>query len=111
MGSGGRLYWVYIALALAGAVFPALIVLPWAAQFGFSPALFLLLAFATTPASAFASDLIYAIGVFAVFALVEGRRLGMRGAWLPVLLALTVGLCCGLPAFLAMRERALAGMR
>jgi len=103
-----RLFRLYVGLALVGAVFPFLIVLPWAAQYGFSPGLFLLMLFASAPSSAFAADVIYAAAVFVLFSVVEGRRLGMRGLWLPALLVLAVGLCCALPTFLAMRERALA---
>jgi lysylphosphatidylglycerol synthetase-like protein (DUF2156 family) len=108
MGPGGRLIRVYVGLAVAGAIFPFLIVLPWAAEFGFSPGLFLLQVFATKPSTAFAADVIYSAAVFVLFTIVEGRRLGMRGLWIPALLVLTVGLCCALPTFLAMRERALA---
>jgi lysylphosphatidylglycerol synthetase-like protein (DUF2156 family) len=111
MGSGNRLFQVYVGLAVVGAIFPYLIVLPWVAQFGLSPGLFLLQVFATTPSTAFASDVIYAAAVFILFTLVEGRRLGMRGLWFPVLLVIAVGLCCALPTFLAIRERALRGAR
>jgi hypothetical protein len=34
--------------------------------------------------------------------------LGMRRLWIPVLCTLLVGVSCGLPAFLYLRERAMA---
>jgi lysylphosphatidylglycerol synthetase-like protein (DUF2156 family) len=104
-----RLFYVYVGLAVAGAVFPVLIAIPWMADYGFQPGLFLRQAVANRASTAFAADLVYSINVFILFALVEGRRQGMKRLWLPVLLAVGVGLCCALPAFLAMRERALAG--
>lgn len=102
------LFRVYLALALAGAVFPYVILWPWAVAHGFAPGLFAAELFATRPASIFASDVLYAAAVFILFVMVEGRRLRMRRLWLPPVLVVLVGLCCALPTFLAMRERALS---
>ena len=104
----GRLYRLYLVLALAGAVLPYVIFLPWFADHGFAPGLFARQLFSTAPATIFAADVLYAAAAFILFCLVEGRRLRIRHLWLPPLLVATVGLCCALPAFLAMRERALA---
>jgi hypothetical protein len=46
-----------------------------------------------------------AVGVFLV---VEGRRLGMRGAWLFLPLAAVTAAAFAVPLFLALRERRLA---
>ena len=104
----GRLFHLYVGLAVAGGVLPFLIAVPWMQEYGFQPGLFLRQVFVNRASTAFAVDLLYSINVFILFILVEGLRIGMRRLWLPVLLVVTVGLCCGLPAFLAMRERALA---
>jgi Terpene cyclase DEP1 len=109
MASRGGLFGVYAALAVAGAVLPYAIFLPWLAAHGFDPRLFRLELFATGPASIFAADVLLAAGVFILFVIVEGRRLRMRNLWLPPVAVFTIGLCCALPLFLAMRERALAG--
>ena len=108
-GAGRRkdLFRLYVALAVAGAIFPYLIFIPWLSDHGAQPGLFVRQLFATGPAAIFASDVLYAAAVFILFVIVEGRRLGMRRLWLPPLLVVLFGLCCGLPAFLAMRERAL----
>jgi hypothetical protein len=98
-----RLYW---GLALVGAIFPYVILLPWLAQHGLAPGPFVRQLFATGPATIFASDVLYASAVFVLFVVAEGRRLGMKRLWLPPLLIAVFGLCCALPAFLAMRERA-----
>jgi hypothetical protein len=106
-----RLYPLYVGLAIAGAIFPFVIVLPWAADHGFAPGPFLREVFANRPSSTFAADVVYSAAVFVLFVFAEGRRLGMRRLWLPPLLLVAVGLCCALPAFLAMREKALAAAR
>ena len=105
---GGRLFAIYAALAVAGAILPYVIFIPWLAEYGVDSRLFVSQLFSTGPASIFAADVLFAAGVFILFVIVEGRRLGMRHLWLPPLIVFTVGLCCALPLFLAMRERALA---
>ncbi len=104
----GRMFGVYAALAVAGAILPYAIFIPWLAEHGVDARLFVSQLFATGPASIFAADVLFAAGVFILFVIVEGRRLGMRDLWLPPLVVVAVGLCCALPLFLAMRERALA---
>jgi hypothetical protein len=105
-GASPHLFRLYAALALAGAVLPYVIFVPWLADHGLAPGLFLRQVFATRPASIFAADVLYASAVFLVFVLAEGRRLLIPRLWLPPLLLVVFGLCCALPAFLAMRERA-----
>ncbi len=45
------------------------------------------------------------------FVLGEGRRLKMKGLWLPLLATVTVGVSCGLPLFLYLRDLALSRQR
>ena len=108
MASRRGLFGVYVALAVVGAVFPYVIFLPWLAAHGLDPHLFRVELFATRPATIFAADVLFAAGVFILFVIAEGRRLRMRNLWLPPVVVFAVGLCCALPLFLAMRERALA---
>lgn len=107
-GASGGLFGIYAALAVAGAILPYAIFLPWLADHGVDARLFVSRLWSTGPASIFAADVLFAACVFILFAIVEGRRLGMRRLWLPPLVVVTIGLCCALPLFLAMRERALA---
>jgi hypothetical protein len=109
-GAGRRtaLFRLYVALALVGAVIPNLLFIPWLAEHGVQAGLFVSQLFATRPATIFAADVLYAAAIFILFVLVEGRRLGIRRLWLPPLLTVAIGLGCALPAFLAMREAALA---
>jgi hypothetical protein len=39
-----------------------------------------------------------------VFIITEGRRLRMKGLWLPFLATILIGVACGLPLFLFMRK-------
>ncbi len=45
------------------------------------------------------------------FVISEGRRLKMKGLWLPVLASILVGVSCALPLFLYLRDLALARAR
>ena len=51
-------------------------------------------------------DLLLAAAVLIVFIAVESRRLGMKQAWIPILLTCIVGVGTGLPVFLLMRRGA-----
>ena len=105
--AGQGLFRLYVLLAVAGAIFPYLLLVPWLAEHGLAPGLFLSQLFPTVPATIGVSDALYSAAVFVLFVIAEGRRLGMRRLWLPIGAMLTFGLCCGLPLFLAMREKAL----
>lgn len=101
------LFAVYAALTVAGAILPYSIFIPWLAEHGANPRLFVSELFSTGPASIFAADVLLAAGIFMIFVVAEGRRLGMRHLWIAPLATIIFGLCCGLPLFLALRERAL----
>lgn len=103
----GGLFRLYVLLAVAGAILPYAILLPWAAEHGFAPGLFISQLFATRPASIFAADVLLSAAIFLLFAFVEGRRLRLRHLWVQPLVIGTIGLCCALPLFLAQREWAL----
>jgi len=59
------------------------------------------------PAALLAADLSIAFVVFALWAALEGRRIGMRTWWLPIPASALVGLCFAVPLFLLLRERGL----
>lgn len=98
---------LYGALAIAGAVLPYLFFVPWVRDNGLDWGKFFALPFVNAPSALFASDLLYAAAVFMLFALIEGRRVGVRPLWLAPVVIWIVGLCCALPLFLWLRERAL----
>ena len=98
----------YFAFALVGAILPYVIFIPWLTSHGADVRLFFGQLFATGPATIFAADVLLAALVFVIFAVAEGRRLGMGKLWLYPLVTFTIGLCCALPLFLGFRERRLA---
>ena len=104
-----RLFWLYLALAVAGAILPYSIFIPWLLENGVDARLFVSQLFVNGPASIFAWDVLLSAGIFIIFVFAEGRRLDMRHLWLPPLVVFTIGLCCALPLFLALREKALEG--
>lgn len=97
---------VYIILCICGAALPLAQFFPWLSTHGLDIPLLVEHAIAS-PISAFAWSNVFVSGIaVAVFVVVEGRRLGMRHLWLP-LLSLAVGPSLALPLFLLQRERRL----
>ena len=106
MGRGG-LFGLYLALAAVGTMLPLSAFLPWFGEHGLDLRTFVLELFSTRIGAFFGWDVIISAIVLFVLVAVEGRRAGVRHRWLPVAATLGIGVSCGLPLFLAMRERAL----
>ena len=104
-----RLKWLYLALAVAGAV------LPWLANIDFIRAhgasfdigLFIQLANANPAASSLSRDLAIGATAVVIWMVSESRRLQMRGLPWVLLSCVTVAFACGAPLFLYLRERRL----
>lgn len=106
MMRGVSMFYVYLALSVAGAVIPLGCFLPWLGAHGLALPLLLHTAWAT-PVSAFAwADVLLSGGALLVFIAHEQRRARTPWAWLAVLALFTVGVSLALPLFLALRERA-----
>lgn len=106
---GRALQWLYLALAVAGAVLPWLANLDFIATTGgsFDPGLFVQLANANPAASSLSRDLAIGATAVVIWMVQESRRLQMRGlAWV-LLSCVTVAFACGAPLFLYLRERRL----
>jgi hypothetical protein len=108
-GGGGWLKWIYLGLAVAGAI------LPWLANWEFirihgAPGdlgLFLRLAGANPAALSLSRDLAIGATAVTIWMVSESRRLSMRGlAWV-LLSCLTIAFAFGAPLFLYLRERRL----
>lgn len=103
------LRWLYLALAVAGAVLPWLANLDYMRAYGggFDVAQFVGLANANPAAASLSRDL--AIGATAVLIWIvqESRRLKMRGLPLVIAACLLIAFACGAPLFLYLRERRL----
>ncbi|MDR1313883.1 MAG: DUF2834 domain-containing protein [Deltaproteobacteria bacterium] len=96
----------YLGLALLGAVAPYSFLGQFLAANG--PDFEALKAqAAASPVSAyFAVNMLVAALVTLVFIVREGRRLRMKGLWLPVVATFAIGVSCGLPLFLYLRKAA-----
>ncbi len=101
----------YAGLALLGLAVPWLFNLQYAAQGGNLLDLvgFFSQGFVNPAASSLTVDLVIAYAAFALWAIPEARRLGMRAGWFYPLLGFFVAFACAFPLFLFMRERRLRG--
>lgn len=79
-----------------------------AASGGFSVAAFMSAWNANAAASSILWDVSVAALTFCVLAVAEARRIGMRHAWLYLVLTFTIALGFAFPLFMMMRERHLA---
>jgi hypothetical protein len=103
------LAWLYLTLAIAGAI------LTWQANLAFMQAhgqafdlgLFVRLANANPAAQSLSRDLAVAATAFTVWMVAESRRLSMKGLPWVLLICVTVAFACGGPLFLYLRERRL----
>ncbi|MDR1035128.1 MAG: DUF2834 domain-containing protein [Deltaproteobacteria bacterium] len=96
----------YLGLALLGAVAPYSYLGQFLAASGPDFALMKAQALQTPVSAYFAVNMMAAALATLVFIVREGRRLGMKGLWLPVLATLAIGVSCGLPLFLFLRKTA-----
>lgn len=95
---------VYFALAAVGAALPLSAFLPWFAAHGLDLPLFVAELFANRISSFFAWDVIVSAIVLTLFVALDARR--APGRWWAVAATFTIGVSCGLPLFLGLRERA-----
>ena len=96
---------LYAVLALAGAIIPYSQLVPWIGQHGLDARGFVLELFATRIGAFFGLDVVISAVVLLAFVLREGRRLKMTNLWMPVTATCLIGVSCGLPLFLFLRER------
>lgn len=91
-------------LSILGIILPYMAFIPWIGENGFN--LTMLFNEATqNRISAFAwLDVIISVVVLIGFILYEGKRIGVKYKWIPIIGTLTVGVSFGLPLFLLLRE-------
>jgi hypothetical protein len=100
---------VYLSLALIGAVLPYSQFLPWLAEHGPNVPLLFTELFSTRAGAFFGLDVLVSAVVLIGFIRREGTRRKMSTLWLPIAATCLIGVSCGLPLFLYLRERQLAG--
>ncbi|MGP1385481.1 MAG: DUF2834 domain-containing protein [Thainema sp.] len=97
--------YVYGVLCVLGSVLPYWQFIPWLLTHGLDIPLLIQEA-SQLRISAFAwLDVLVSAIVLLSFIGYEGRRLGMKTLWLPILSTAVVGVSLGLPLFLLMREQ------
>jgi uncharacterized membrane protein (UPF0182 family) len=94
----------YLGLAFLGAVVPYAFLGQLIATGKFTLQDVKVEALANPVSSYLAVTVLVAILVTWVFIVLEGKRLKMKGLWLPFLATLLIGVACGLPLFLFMRK-------
>ena len=106
---GNILSWVYLLLAIAGAV------LPWQANLDFiqsSGGAFELLKFVqdaniNAAARSLSRDLLIGATAITIWIVAEAKRLHVRRWWISLIVCISVSFACGAPLFLYLRERRL----
>ncbi|MEY2555480.1 MAG: hypothetical protein QOF93_624 [Verrucomicrobiota bacterium] len=100
-----KLRYLYLFFALLGLILPYSQLVPWLIEHhGLNMSLFIRDLFANRISAFFALDIIVSAIVLISFIQTEGRRLGMRLLWLPIVGVLLVGASLGLPLFLYLRQ-------
>ncbi|MCE7998410.1 MAG: DUF2834 domain-containing protein [Rhodobiaceae bacterium] len=96
---------------VAGTLLPLSQFLPWLSEHGLDIPLFISELFSTRIGGFFGWDVIISALVLIPFILIEGKRLAMERLWMPVVGTFLVGVSCGLPMFLYLREMRLEQMK
>lgn len=101
----------YFTLAAVGTVLPYSRFLPWVADHGLDPAAFVTELFSTRIGGFFGWDVIVSAIVTIIFIRTQAMRDRVSHAWLAIAGTLLVGVSCGLPLFLGLREQSLRAGR
>jgi hypothetical protein len=101
--------WLYLALAISGAVLPWMANWEFIQSYGavFDLGLFVRMAGANPAAQSLSRDLLIASSAITVWIVIESRRLRMRGLPWVLLSCATIAFAFGAPLFLYLRERRL----
>jgi hypothetical protein len=107
--SSPLLSWLYLALAIAGAILPWLANWEFIQTYGasFDLGLFVQLANANAAAQSLSRDLLIGASAVTLWMVSEARRLQMRGLPWVLLGCVTIAFAFGAPLFLYLRERRL----
>ena len=95
---------IYLGLACLGAIVPYSQFLPWVQEHGLDMRLFITELFSTRIGAFFGLDVIVSAIVLFVFVLHDGTRHGVKALWLPIAATLVIGVSCGLPLYLYLRQ-------
>jgi len=97
--------YMYLLLAVEGAIIPYLFFGHFVFDQGFDLTEFAFQLFETSPAGGFTADLLVTSCVFWIWSYGEAKKLGIRRWWIFVVANLTIGLSFSLPFFLYLRQQ------
>jgi len=97
--------WWYLFLAVVGAVLPYSQFVPWLFDHGPNLRLFVSELFSTRIGGFFGLDVLVSAVALLGFIRRESAVRGVPHKWLPVVTTLLIGVSCGLPLFLYLREQ------
>ena len=97
--------WLYLFLAVLGTVLPYSQFIPWLAEHGLNVRLLFTQLFLGHVSAFFGLDAIVSALVLLVFIVSEGRRRKIAMLWMPIAATCLIGVSCGFPLFLYLRER------
>ncbi len=98
----------YFLLTVLGLALPYCYFVPWLLQHGLNLPLLVAELFSTKIGAFFGIDVLLSAMAAIAFIRHEGGLRQMRHLWLPIAAICLVGVSCGLPLFLFMRERQLS---
>jgi len=96
---------IYLVLAIIGTVLPYMFFIPFVIEHGLNVTLFFSQLFENRISSFFGADVIVSSIVVISFVAHESKRSGVRNLWLPIAGTFLVGVSCGLPLFLYLKEK------
>jgi hypothetical protein len=97
--------WWYLILAIVGAVVPYLFFVPWLVEHGLNIKLMLTELFSTRMGAFFGSDVLVSAVALLSFIRRDGAARDVSLRWVSMLATCLVGVSCGLPLYLFLRER------
>ncbi len=109
MSSRQILSFIYLFLAICGAILPTISNVNFILEYGrsFDIGLFLELANSNPASQSLSRDLAVGASAVMVWVTVESKRLEMRNVWVIYLTAITIAFAFAAPLFLYLRERRL----
>jgi hypothetical protein len=96
---------LYLVLALIGAVLPYSQFIPWLLKHGPNISLLFTELFSTNAGAFFGLDVLISAVALIAFIRREGAAHKMKTLWMPIAATCLIGVSCGLPLFLYLRER------
>jgi hypothetical protein len=101
--------WLYLFLATLGTLVPYSQLVPWLAEHGLNVRLLFTQLFLGHVSAFFGLDALVSALVLLVFIFHEGARRKIGMLWLPVAATCLIGVSCGFPLFLYLRESQVGG--